>query len=184
MLPRPALYGEPGRVPFLGHLRVVREGNAASWGAAGRLREPVEVLPAYHLARAVEGALALAWEALPADADRFDGLRAAWGALRELHARSGGLAGRLELLLLGVDGEGRAVAGTGLARVWELDEAGARVLTGADHPLAAEADWLTELPGVLQLPRGSGALLGVREAHSEAGPGDADWTRRCGRRIS
>lgn len=181
MLPRPVLYGDPGRVPFLGHLGVVRRGGAAAWGAAGRLREPVEVLPAFHLARAVELALARAWEALDPASDRFDGLRAAWEALQVFHGSSGTLAGQLELLLVGVDEAGRAVAGTGLARVWELDEAGPRPLTEPSHPLARDADWIAEIPGVLQLPVGPLGLVGVSRAHAEASPEDPDWTRRCGR---
>jgi len=107
----------------------------------------------------VEAALACAWEELPEVAARFDGLRAAWGALEGVLGDSAA-AGSVSLVMSGHDPDGVCVSGVGLEGVWAWDPGEVLTLTEAGSPLLAPAGLPDSLPGALDLQRQPAFLIG------------------------
>lgn len=183
--PAALLLGDPERLPFVGHLRLVCARDGAGLALSARLgvssADDAALVPAFLAARQVEVRLAGALASAPAE--RHAMLRALWQALAEAPAAQLGPAGGADLCLLALawDGEGQGVAGVGLGAVWGRSVAGLAPLVAPGHPLLAPPGRPTALPGVLDLDPGTlEVVLGAPSHLPAVLPAAAELDRRCG----
>ncbi|MCK6503830.1 hypothetical protein L6R53_10590 [Myxococcota bacterium] len=185
MAPSALLLGDPERLPFAGHLRLVGLRQDAGIAVAARLGvgglDDAALVPAFRAARALEARLERATAG--AEPGRHALLHALWQALAEAPAAELGpsAGGDLCLLALAWDAQGQGVAGVGLGAVWGRSAAGVAPLVAPGHPLLAPPGRPASLPGVLDLD--AGTLLSVIGAPSHlpaALPSLSELDRRCG----
>jgi hypothetical protein len=151
------MLGDPGRWPFVGHLRLAHIGDGAALALAARLggdgQKSDERETLYDDARALDQHLRHALAGAPHQGDRHGLLRAAWDALFNAPDGAFGPHGpeSLRLVVVGGDGRGVGVSGLGLGRVWGQTEDGLVALAEAGHPLLGDPGLPPTAPGVLTL---------------------------------
>ena len=176
------LLGDPGALPFLGHMRAqIEMPNARLW-AAGRIFSGGEVVEAYEASRNLIEIIEGLSIDLEAGATRHDLLRMVWEALGEL---SGDQLGRaqgadLQLLLAAEDAQGVGIAAVGLGMVYGRIDGELQPLVSADHPLLCPPGLPTRLPGVLTLDRPVDQILGLPDHLPATLPEDLDLSQDCG----
>lgn len=171
------LLGDPGRAPFVGHLRARIDAGGAWLVGAGRLAAEAGVEGAYGPARALEAALRAV-----SGADRHALLWRAWEAVAGLPPEVlGPAAGAdLSLLLVAGDGAGVSVAGVGLVAVWgRADDRWAPLAEGR-HPLLAPPGRPARTPGALELDLRPALVLGCPSHLDPAPPAMDALAARCG----
>jgi hypothetical protein len=172
------LLGDPGALPFLGHLRAQVEVPGARLWAAGRVFNGGDVVEAYEASRNLIELIEGLGKGLE-KASRHDLLRLAWEALQgDRLGESGGAD--LQLLLTAQDGEGVGVAAVGLSMVYGRIAGELEPLVSADHPLLCPPGIPTSLPGVLTLDRPTDQVLGIPDHLPAELPAELDLARDCG----
>ena len=176
------LLGDPGALPFLGHLRTRLEVSGAKLWAAGRVFSGGDVVEAYEASRNLTRVIEESGARLETNASRHDLLRCTWEALAELDAdQMGRDAGRdVQLLLTAEDTDGVGVAGVGLSMVYGLIDQRFQPLVSGDHPLLCGPGLPGALPGVLTLDRPVQQVLGIPNHLSTVLSEDLDLARDCG----
>ena len=160
----PALMlGDPGEVPFVGHLRFSLSAPGVWISVAGRVAASADALGAFVPARRLEVTLRTVLSPLLRKADRNLLLRQAWSTLASMEAVSLGPSGgtKLSLMLISGDARGVGVSSAGLAMVWGRFDGCWRPLVRPDHPLLGPAGRPVRTPGVLGLARVPEILLGA-----------------------
>jgi hypothetical protein len=163
------LLGGGADLPFLGHLRCsVGTAGARLW-LTGRLAVQAHPVEAWAAARAVEGAVIAAVEAVPPRraGDRFALLRAAWAAILALEPAALGPAGGADLsaLVVAADPLGQGLSAAGLGALLAGEDPGLQPLVPADHPLLGPAGRPADVPHVLHLKQLPPLLLAVPWGH-------------------
>lgn len=175
---RALIVGDPGRTPFVGHLRALVQAERAWLAAAGRIAAGAGPEGAWGPARALEAAIA----GVARKGDRNSLLWRAWEAVGALPGDALGPAqGQdLALLLLAGDEAGVGVAGVGLRAVWALGSGGLSPLVSGRHPLLAPPGRPAQTPGVLTLDAAPDSVVGVPAHHDSDTLSVEGLLARCG----
>jgi hypothetical protein len=174
------LLGDPGRLPFIGHFRVVIQTESITLAAAGRVGARDGTVPGFRAARLVEGALhGIKTEDL---LGRNDLLLRAWTTLLDIDRCDLGPSDGADfsILLAARDSDGMGIAGTGLGGVWGANDSTLIPLVEGDHPLLKDQGLPLEIPGVLTLDVPLETVYAV-PAHLEPMlPSSSHLLARCG----
>lgn len=175
------LMGDPGRWPFVGHLRV-RHGAAGSGMALAARLSDEDRSAAYLVARRVELGVRRRLLGLPVPADRHGWLRCLWDSLLDLGAEDWSEAQRasLQLLVVAWDSQGQGVSGLGLSGVWAAAEGALVPLVDPGHPLLGGPGLPESVPGVLTLDLSTDRVVAC-PSHLRPAPIALDAVdQRCG----
>ena len=177
------LIGDPGRMPFVGHLRFAARVGDAWISLAGRVH-PGDVEEGWRAARELAAALDPIEERTRGlGAGRFALVRAAWALLGEAPRDGLGPAGGADVSVLMVAGDpgGVAVTGVGLTGVWGLEAGGQWTpLASEGHPLLSRAGLPSTPPGVLELERAIEVVVGCPHPMEPELPAPSVMAERCG----
>lgn len=171
------LLGDPGRTPFVGHLRARVDAGGCWLVIAGRLAAGAGIEGAYGPARNLEMALRAV-----TGSERHELLWMAWEALEAMPAEALGPDGGadLSLLLAAGDATGVSLAGVGLAAVWGRSADRWSPLVEGRHPLLAPPGRPARKPGALDLDARPSLVLGCPSHLDPVPPAPETLAARCG----
>jgi hypothetical protein len=181
-MPIPALLpGDPGPLPFLGHLRLRVEARGVWLAAAGRVGATGDATTAWMAARTVERAL----RGAAGGGDRHAWLWRCWEAVAAVPAGALGPRGGEDLSLVLVAGDPRGVglAGVGLNAAWGLLDGALRPLVEGRHPLLSPPGRPSQMPGVLTLDAEPSLILANPSHRPPVTPAVGELARLCGVRA-
>ena len=180
MKPTAFFYGDPGRLPFVGHFRATRTVGDTAVSAAGRVQAGGDLLVAFSAARAIEHAIRSAPIEQPCD--RHEALGLIWQSIHAIAPRSLGSGGGADLSILFAvsDADGTGISGVGLGAVWGQNATGFEPLVEGDHPLLCGPGRPETLAGVLTLDTPAYTIVGLPYDRANSRPEAVDWQQRCG----
>jgi hypothetical protein len=145
-MPKPPLncllLGSPGRLPFLGHFRLLVKGDNCSVAITGRIGHKCAPTAAWDLAEAVQDSLRQAH-----GVDSQSLMRACWEQVLTLPRKELGPAqGRdLSMMMVAADADKRFLSAVGVSGIWEQSSAVVR-------KIAKKNTSQTNHPGIPKLP--------------------------------
>jgi hypothetical protein len=172
------LLGEPGRLPFVGHLRVrVAAGPGVGLAIAGRVAALDGVEAAFVAASHLERELARV-----RGVDRREAHDQVWATVRGIEPALLGSRGGADLSLLVAceDERGPSVSATGIGGLWGVSGDVIVALVPAGHALLDATGIPAGTPEVLHLGRPFDALVAMAAGLEIEAPSPETWRERAG----
>ncbi len=174
------LHGTPGRLPFIGHFRSMRQHEGLRVAVAGSISSREDVSTAFRAARLIE--TTINGVNLNGFIDRHVALNAVWSSICNINDQALGpnLGADLCALFAVSDAEGTGIAGVGWGGVWSWQANALEPLAVGEHPLLGEPGRPDRLAGILTLDNAPQRFVAISKDNVSSPPVLDGLAQRCG----